>query len=199
MTKRTGREDGVNGIRMYMKQKGIPFATNEDELRAFFGICLVMGYHVLPSIRDCWSTQLDLQVPFVANTMPRARFETIHLALHFSDNEETLPRNDPQFDRAFKVRPLISHFNRCFQAARNASKQQSIDEHMIKFKGHNIMKQYIRNKPVKWRFKLWCRCDAVSGYMYQFDLYTGHKVRSRRRCGSHAYKLTGTAVLSDFH
>jgi len=47
---------------LYMKQKGIPFATNEDELRAFLGICLVMGYHVLPSIRDYWSTQPDLHV-----------------------------------------------------------------------------------------------------------------------------------------
>ena len=31
------------------------------------------------------------------------------------------------------------------------------------------------DKPVKWGFKLWCRCDAVSGYLYQFDLYTGRK------------------------
>ena len=117
----------VEQSELYMKQKGIPFATNEDELRAFFGICLVMGYHVLPSIRD--------------------------------------------------------YFNRCFQAARSASKQQSIDEHMIKFKGHNIMKRYIRNKPVKWGFKLWCRCDAVSGYLYQFDLYTGRKTATEYGLG----------------
>jgi hypothetical protein len=166
----------VEQSELYMKQKGIPFQTNADELSAFFGICLVMGYHVLPSIRDYWSTQPDLQVPYVANTMPRARFETIRSALHFANNDDMLPRTHPQFDRAFKVRPLIDHFNRCFQSARNASKQQSIDEHMIKFKGQNIMKQYIRNKPVKWGFKLWCRCDAVSGYLYQFDLYTGRKM-----------------------
>lgn len=166
----------VEQSELYMKQKGIVFQTDADELRAFFGICLVMGYHVLPSIRDYWSTQPDLQVPFVSNTMTRTRFETIRSALHFANNENMLPKTDPQFDRAFKVRPLIEHFNRCFQAARNASKQQSIDEHMIKFKGQNIMKQYIRNKPVKWGFKLWCRCDATSGYLYQFDLYTGRKM-----------------------
>ncbi|CAH2283292.1 Hypothetical predicted protein [Pelobates cultripes] len=112
---------------LYMKQKGIPFQTNEDELRAFFGICFVMGYHVLPSIRDYWSTQPDLQVPFIANTMSRARFELIRSALHFANNEDMLPRTHPQCDRAFKVRPLIQHFNRCFQAARNPSKQQSIE------------------------------------------------------------------------
>ena len=32
---------------VYTKQKGISFVTDEDKLRAFFGICLVMGYHVL--------------------------------------------------------------------------------------------------------------------------------------------------------
>jgi len=138
-------------------------------------VSLVMGYHVLPCIRDYWSTQPDLQVPYVASTMTRGRFETIRSALHFSNNDDMVPRTHPQFDRAFKVRPLIAHFNRCFKAARNPSKQQSVDEHMIKFKGQNIMKQYVRNKPVKWGFKLWCRCDAVSGYLYQFDMYTGRK------------------------
>ena len=173
----------VEQIELYMKQKGIPFHTNADEIRASLGICLVMGYHVLPSIRDYWSTQPDLQVPYVANTMTRARFESIRSALHFNDNDDMVPRTHPQFDRAFKVRPLIDHFNRCFQAARNPSKQQSIDEHMIKFKGQNIMKQYIRNKPVKWGFKLWCRCDAVSGYLYQFDMYTGRKTDTEHGLG----------------
>jgi len=135
------------------------------------------------------------------SVMSQTRFETIRSALHFSGNEETLYRSDPLFDRALKVRPLIDHFNRCFQAARSASKQQSINEHMIKFKGHNILRQYIRNKPIKWRFKLWCRCDAVSGYLYQFDLYTGrktHRVQPRRRCGCYADKVTGTALMTTF-
>ncbi|GBP93433.1 PiggyBac transposable element-derived protein 4 [Eumeta japonica] len=37
------------------------------------------------------------------------------------------------------------------------------------------MKQYIKNKPVKWGFKLWCRCDAATGYLFEFDLYTGKR------------------------
>jgi hypothetical protein len=155
----------VQQSELYMKQNGIPFETDEDEMRAFLGICLVMGYHVLPSLRDYWSTQPDLHVPYIANTMIRSRFETIRSALHFSNNEDMLPITDPQYDRAFKVRPLINHFNDCFQSARNPTKQQAVDEHMVKFKGHNVMKQYIRNKPVKWGFKMWCRCDSVTGYL----------------------------------
>jgi len=47
---------------------------------------------------------------------------------------------------------------------------------MIKFKGHNILKQNVKGKPVQWGFKLWCRCDYKSGYLFQFDLYTGKKI-----------------------
>ena len=143
----------VEQSELYMEQKGIPFQTDAQEICAFLGMNLVMGYHVVPSLKDYWSTEPDLQVPFIANVMPRKRFEMIRGALHFSNNEEMLPRTDPDFDRAFKVRPLLTHFNRCFQKARNSSILQSVDEHMIKFKGHNVMKQYIKNKPIKVGFQ----------------------------------------------
>lgn len=173
----------VQQSELYMRQNGIPFQTNAQEIRAFLGINLVMGYHVLPSLRDYWSSDPDLQVPYIANVMPRQRFEVIRNALHFANNEEMLPRSNPDFDRAFKVRPVMDHFNQCFQNARNPSLQQSIDEHMIRFKGHNIMKQYIKSKPIKWGFKMWCRCDSKSGYLYQFDLYTGKKTDTEHGLG----------------
>ncbi|CAG4935842.1 unnamed protein product [Parnassius apollo] len=43
---------------------------------------------------------------------------------------------------------------------------------MVKFKGHNIMKQYMQNKPVKRGFNMWCRADSKTGYLLQFDFYT---------------------------
>lgn len=105
---------------------------------------------------------------------------------------------DPQFDRAFKVRPLIDHFNRCFQAARKASMQQSIDEHMVKFK--IIIKQYIRNKPVNGDLN--CGADVMLSQVICTSLTCipdAKQTRPRGRCGYHAHKVTGTALLSDFH
>ena len=142
-----------------------------------------MGYHVLPTLRDDWSTEPDLQLPYVANVMPRNRFAVIRSALHISNNEDMLHRTDPELDRAFNVRPLVTHFNQSFQKARAPSIQQSIDEHMIKFKGHNKMKQYIKNKPIKWGFKMWCRCNSKTGYLYQFDLYSGKKTETEYGLG----------------
>jgi hypothetical protein len=132
----------------YTKQMGIPFQTDVQEIRVILGTKLVMGSHMLPSLRDYWFSDPDLQVPYIANVMPRKRFEAITNALHFADNEEMLPRSHSGFDRAFKFRSVVDHFNQCFQNARKPSKQQSIDEHMIRFKEHNIMKRYIKSKPI---------------------------------------------------
>ncbi|KAG8227763.1 hypothetical protein J437_LFUL005769 [Ladona fulva] len=91
---------------LYMEQKGVPFTTNSEGMKAFLGMNLVMGYHVLPKIRDYWSTNPDLSCPYLANVMPRARFEAIRSALHFANNNEMLRREDVNYDRAFKVKPF---------------------------------------------------------------------------------------------
>ena len=35
------------------------------------------------------------------------------------------------------------------------------------------MKQYLPKRPIKKDFKVWVRADAVSGYVSEFDVYTG--------------------------
>ena len=37
------------------------------------------------------------------------------------------------------------------------------------------MRQYIKNKPIKWGFKFWFCCGSKSEYLYQFDMYLGKK------------------------
>ena len=89
---------------------------------------------------------------------------------HFSDNNDISTGDKPG-----KIRPIISHLNFCYQNGAENEAHQSIDEHMIKFKGHSQMKRYIKNKPIKWGFKVWERCGASSTYLYDFDIYTGRK------------------------
>ena len=48
--------------------------------------------------------------------------------------------------------------------------EQAIDEHMIKFKGQHSMKQYMPLKPIKRGFKMWCRNELATGYLFQFDI-----------------------------
>ena len=51
--------------------------------------------------------------------------------------------------------------------------EQSVDKHIVKHKGRSIMRQHIKNKLIKWGFRMWYRCVPRTGYLYEFDVYTG--------------------------
>ena len=184
----------------YAMQQGQAFETNSDEIKAFLGLVIFMGYHCLPSARNYWSTDEDLQVGFVTKVMTLKRFEKIKRFIHFNNNATVADRRSAEFDRAYKVRPVLNFVNSAFQKARAPEKFQSIDERMIKFKGHNIMRQYIRNKPVKWGFKMWMRCGSISGYTYQMDMYTGKKTRAEVGLGENVVlDLSSSLIGSGCH
>ncbi|XP_055615179.1 piggyBac transposable element-derived protein 2-like [Toxorhynchites rutilus septentrionalis] len=84
----------------YAHQNGREFTIKIDEMKAFLGVNLVMGYHILPSLRDYWSTEPDMAVPFISNVMPRTRFEEIRRNLHFCNNDDVRDINSPNYDRA---------------------------------------------------------------------------------------------------
>ena len=65
--------------------------------------------------------------------------------------------------------------NKSFQESYSNELEQSIDEHMTKFKGRSSMRQYLKVKPIKWGFKWWFRYASSNGYLYEFDLYLGKK------------------------
>ena len=119
-----------------------------------------MDLKKLPTLKDYWRTD-ELGVPVVPNSMSRNRYKEIRKNLHFSNNLDPL-RTD---DKAAKIRLSIEHFNIVYhQNASNVS-HHSRDEHMVKFKGDSSMKQYVKNKPIKWGFKFWLHCSAITGYI----------------------------------
>ena len=70
-----------------------------------------MDIHRLPEIRDYWSSDVMLGLPFVFTIMTPSRFECIRTYLYFSNNW------DVSSSRACKIQPVISHFNMSFQNA----------------------------------------------------------------------------------
>ena len=108
----------------YAAQQGNEFETTSEEMKAFFGILLLMGYHGLPSTRNYWSTDDDMQVPFVTKIMTLKQFEALKRYLHFCNNEAVPSRDSPEFDRAHKIRPVLDHLNVAFQRARTPEKLQ---------------------------------------------------------------------------
>jgi hypothetical protein len=46
---------------------------------------------------------------------------------------------------------------------------------MVKSKGRSGMRQYMKDKPVKFGFKLWVLADSATGYTIDFNIYTGRR------------------------
>ena len=109
-------------------------------------------------------------VNFNANVLIRERFKEILSSLHFSNNED-----DPVHDRALKGIWLIDYLNEHFLSSMEPEVEQSVDEHMIKYKGRSIMRQHIKNKPIKWGFRIRYRCTPKTSLLYDFNIYTGRK------------------------
>ena len=183
----------------YALQKGRTYTVTDREIEVFIAITYFMGLKKLPALRDYWRTD-ELGVPFVRNSMSRDRYEEIRANLHFANNLDPLHASD----KAAKIRPLIEHFNIIYQRYSKAVSHQSVDEHMVKFKGHHSMKQYVKNKPIKWGFKFWLRCDAITGYLFEFDIYTGRKDTPELGLGENVVmdltkklKDTGVSIFAD--
>lgn len=183
----------------YALQKGAEFDVLPREIEVFFSLIFFMGLVVRPSYRDYWRTD-ELGDPFVRDTMSRKRFEEILRFLHFNDNFD----KQAEVDKCWKVRMLIDHFNYVYRRYTLDTREQSIDEHMIKFKGHHSAKQYIKNKPIKWGFKVWQRCDSRTGYLFEFSLYTGKKGRPEVGLGesvvldlTESLEGSGTSIIAD--
>jgi len=68
--------------------------------------------------------------------------------LHINNTKE-LPRQDPNYDKLYKIRPMIDILNNNFKEMWKPYRNQSVDKSMIKFKGKSSIKQYLPAKPIK--------------------------------------------------
>ena len=154
---------------LYATQKDIntTFNTNEKEIQHFVAILLYMGIVTCPSLDDYWA--LDTRVTQVAELMSSKRFRLLRRTLHFNDNSQA----HGSIDRFYKVRPLFTHINTAFRRVPQTAKQ-SIDEVMVAYKGKTAgnLRQYIKNKPDKWGFKLFSRASE-DGFIHDMILYQG--------------------------
>ena len=79
-------------------------------MKAYFGICVVMGINNLPRLAMYWSSD-----PFIGNTgiqniMTKNRFKELSQYLDFSNSETEPQRGEENFDRLYKVRSLLQAF-----------------------------------------------------------------------------------------
>lgn len=131
----------------------------------------------LPNSRSYWSDNIGNCV--IKECMSINVFENIKRVLHFNDNSLALPRNHENHDRLHKIRPLVNLLKRKF-CSLPFEENLSLDEQLCPTKARSYLKQYLPLKPHKWGYKLFVLC-SVSGYAYNFEIYTGNENDANER------------------
>lgn len=104
-----------------------------------------MGYHVLPSMRLYWSSEPTFHIEAISKVMSLRRFLLILRFLHLNDNSQMPKRGEDNYDKLYKLRPMITFLQNKYQELFNPCRFLSIDESMVGFKGRSSLKQYCKN------------------------------------------------------
>ena len=132
-----------------------------------------MGIISLPQVRDYWSSDPILKHKWFSTIMSRNRFLEFLRYFHIVNNTTASSRSDPNYNRLWKIQPIISVLQETCRDLYSPHEQLSIDESMIGTKCRLSFIQYIKTKPVKWGIKVWICCDSKNGYICAFEVYTG--------------------------
>lgn len=146
------------------------------DMYSYISLVLYMGIVPLKTVQDYWRGARLYCLPFPANVMSCNRFRLISRNLHMNEpdveaaNEKK--KGTPEYDKLCKVRPLYEHILQACQTFYHPKQHISIDERMVASKARIGFKQYVKNKPTKWGFKLYVLADS-SGYTLNFFVYDG--------------------------
>jgi hypothetical protein len=145
------------------------------EMRAFIGVIIQMGLAQLSDIKDYWSTHITLNFPFFRSVFSRDRFLQIFWMLHVGET--------PSASKRSKIQPFLNLLVPLFQRHLTPSRELSIDEAMIAFRGRVAFRQYIRGKPQPWGIKAYVLSESRTGYMYNLVIYYGKETQLLTRPG----------------
>jgi hypothetical protein len=147
------------------------FTLTVEEVMNFVTIILWSGYVVLPRLKMYWDTGMDCNFSFASKIMSRDRFISIKRYLHFVNNDIT---ND-KTNRFMKVQPLFDEMNKNLKQFGIFDRNLALDEQMVSYTGRHPMKQFIRNKPIRWGFKNFLLATS-DGYPLHILPYGGQSV-----------------------
>ena len=87
------------------------------------------------------------------------------------------------------MRPLLEAVRQNLIVNLTPGQFQSVDGQMIGFKGRHTLKQFIKNKPQRWGFKVFMRAGET-GIMHDFKIYVG-----KNTCRDFGLGISGDVVL----
>lgn len=120
----------------YALQKGgTILKCTPNEIEQYIGCLLYFGVIKVPQFKMAWSK--EMRIPLIADVMPRNRFDKIKQFIHFNDNTKQKARDHPEYDKLFKIRPLVDKLKNSY-AKIPPEEFQAVDEQIIPFKGKKM-------------------------------------------------------------
>ena len=143
---------------LYAVQHGISnLNILEYEIRTFIAFLLLSRYCKVPYRNLYWADAPDTHNEAVSCAMNRNRFREILSNLHLDDNTQIAE------DRYCKVRVLFEKLNFSFKQY-GSFVNHSVDESSIPYYGKHGTKQFIREKLIRFGFKIWS-ITSSEGYL----------------------------------
>ncbi|XP_058627659.1 uncharacterized protein LOC131537949 [Onychostoma macrolepis] len=146
-----------------------------SEFLAYISLVLYMGLVKVKTYVDYWAKKPIYSFPYPQSVMSRCRFLAISWNLHLCNLEEDLQnlrkRGTPDYDKLFKIKPLYSDILTSCMTYFQPGRRVSVDERMVASKARVGFKQYMKDKPTKWGFKLFVLADSTCGYTWNFFVY----------------------------
>ena len=152
----------------YGDKNGAWLETNPEEINRLIALIVYMGLVNVSTFHRYWSTKTLYHGLWARAMMSRDRFKALMATLHIVD-----PGAETAGDKLRKVSDFVEQIKSKCKLLYQPRQNVSIDERMVKSKHRSGIRQYIKNKPVKFGIKLWVLADSHNGYTYNFDIYTG--------------------------
>ena len=147
--------------------------------------------------RDWYWRQTSFYSTNFGKFMSKDRFLQIWRNLHLNNNLD-----DHKDNKLYQIRPLLNTLCGTFQSTFTSNGYFTVDESMVKWKGRLAWRQFMPNKPIRFGMKVWSLCDSVTGYMFNFQIYTGKVKGKPERIFHHVWSKTcwslSTLVLPGF-
>uniref|UniRef100_A0A672L2B3 PiggyBac transposable element-derived protein domain-containing protein n=1 Tax=Sinocyclocheilus grahami TaxID=75366 RepID=A0A672L2B3_SINGR len=141
------------------------------DLQAFFGLLILAGVyrsHHEP-MSSLWHGVSGRAI-FRA-TMSLKSFTNLSRVFCFykSDKEPSQQKRD----KLAPVRNIWDKWVERLPLLYNPGPNVTVDECLVRFRGHCPFKQYMPSKPGKYGIKIWTACDSSSSYVWNMQIYTG--------------------------
>lgn len=98
-----------------------------DKMKQVLVLYLLTGIIRKPEVGKYWSTSSVMKTPYFNDIMSRNRFLSILEFFYFNENS-LYDLNNPNRDKLFKIRPIVTHLETKFKSVHSPDRVVSFDQ-----------------------------------------------------------------------